>query len=132
VALDRAPRGGRVGLAVTACSINRNFSFSGSVGGGRLETNAWLGLGVFAGANLEPHFRFACDCALGRMACAPSDGANVILCVGSWGGEGGHALRHLLAGCTSRQPTGGKTWKHIGLMDRRQIGAIIVDPRDAN
>jgi photosystem II stability/assembly factor-like uncharacterized protein len=27
---------------------------------------------------------------------------------------------------------GGKTWTHIGLEDSRQIGRIIVDPRDAN
>src|SRR6267378_6476399 len=27
---------------------------------------------------------------------------------------------------------GGKTWMHIGLEDSRQIGRIIVDPRDPN
>src|SRR3981189_2050867 len=27
---------------------------------------------------------------------------------------------------------GGKTWTHIGLEDSRQIGRILVDPRDPN
>ncbi len=31
-----------------------------------------------------------------------------------------------------RSDDGGRTWKHIGLTDTRQIGAIVVDPRNAN
>src|ERR1039458_8301171 len=27
---------------------------------------------------------------------------------------------------------GGKTWRHLGLRDAQQIGAILVDPKDAN
>ena len=33
---------------------------------------------------------------------------------------------------TDSKSDGGKSWKHVGLPDSRQIGAVIVDPKNSN
>src|SRR5260370_19128037 len=65
---------------------------------------------------------------MGGIAGAPTD-ANVIY-VG-WG-EADMRSSISYGNGMYKSTGGGKTWTHIGLEDSRQIGRIIVDPRDAN
>ena len=114
------PRGGRV-LAVTGVRGQPEVFYFGSVGGGVWKTND-------AGRTWNPTFDSQAIASIGAIAVAPSD-ANVIY-VGS--GEADMRSSISYGNGMYKSTDGGKTWKHIGLEDSRQIGRILVDTRDAN
>jgi photosystem II stability/assembly factor-like uncharacterized protein len=114
------PRGGRV-LAVTGVRGQPEVYYFGSVGGGIWKTND-------AGRTWKPIFDSQPIASIGAIAVAPSD-ANVIY-VGS--GEADMRSSISVGNGMYKSTDAGKTWTHIGLGDSRQIGRIIVDPRDAN
>src|SRR6266436_2764031 len=114
------PRGGRV-LAVTGVRGHPEIFFFGSVGGGVWKTND-------AGRTWNPIFDSQAIASIGAIAVAPSD-SNVIY-VGS--GEADMRSSISYGNGMYKSTDGGKTWKHIGLEDSRQIGRILVDTRDAN
>jgi photosystem II stability/assembly factor-like uncharacterized protein len=64
--------------------------------------------------------------SIGTLALAPSD-PNIIY-VGS--GEGLQRPDLSIGDGIYKSTDAGKTWRHLGLRDARQIGAILVDPRN--
>ena len=66
--------------------------------------------------------------SIGAVAVAPSD-PNVVY-VGS--GEGLQRPDLSVGDGIYKSTDAGRTWTHLGLRDARQIGALIVDPRDPN
>lgn len=66
--------------------------------------------------------------SIGALAVAPSD-PNIIY-VGS--GEGLQRPDLSVGDGIYKSTDAGKTWTHLGLREGRQIGAILIDPRDAN
>ena len=66
--------------------------------------------------------------SIGTLAVAPSNPD--IIYVGS--GEGLQRPDLSTGDGIYKSTDGGKTWEHLGLRDGEQIGAIIIDPRDAN
>src|SRR6202011_5256464 len=66
--------------------------------------------------------------SIGAVSLAPSD-LNVIY---DGSGEGLQRPDLSVGDGVYRSRDGGKTWRHVGLSDGQQIGAILVDPRDAN
>jgi photosystem II stability/assembly factor-like uncharacterized protein len=113
-------RGGRT-LAVAGIQGQPEVFYFGSVGGGIWKTND-------AGRTWKPIFDAQGIASIGAIAVAPSD-ANVIY-VGS--GEADMRSSISYGNGVYKSMDGGKTWSHIGLEDSRQIGRIIVDPRDPN
>ena len=113
-------RGGRV-LAVTGVRGQPETFYFGSVGGGVWKTND-------AGRTWRPIFDSQAIASIGAIAVAPSD-SNVIY-VGT--GEADMRSSISYGNGMYRSTDGGKSWAHIGLEDSRQIGRILVDPRDAN
>jgi len=113
-------RGGRV-LAVAGVRGQPEVFYFGSVGGGVWKTND-------AGRTWNPIFDSQPIASIGAIAVAPSD-SNVIY-VGS--GEADMRSSISYGNGMYKSTDGGKTWAHIGLEDSRQIGRIIVNPRDAN
>jgi photosystem II stability/assembly factor-like uncharacterized protein len=113
-------RAGRT-LAVTGVRGKPEIYYFGSVGGGVWKTND-------AGRTWNPIFDSQMIASIGAIAIAPSD-SNVIY-VGS--GEADMRSSISYGNGMYKSTDGGKTWAHIGLEDSRQIGRIIVDPRDAN
>ncbi len=113
-------RGGRA-LAVTGVRGQSEIFYFGSVGGGVWKTND-------AGRTWKPIFDSQQIASIGAIAVAPSD-SNVIY-VGS--GEADMRSSISYGNGMYKSADGGKTWTHIGLEDSRQIGRIIVDPRDPN
>ncbi len=113
-------RGGRV-LAVTGVRGQPETFYFGSVGGGVWKTND-------AGRTWKPIFDAQGIASIGAIAVAPSD-SNVIY-VGS--GEADMRSSISYGNGMYKSTDGGKTWAHIGLEDSRQIGRILVDPRDSN
>jgi len=113
-------RGGRTS-GVTGVRGQPEVFYFGSVGGGVWKTND-------AGRTWNPIFDSQPVASIGAIAVAPSD-SNVIY-VGS-----GEADMRSSISCGNgmyKSTDAGKTWAHIGLEDSRQIGRIIVDPRDTN
>src|SRR5689334_274235 len=66
--------------------------------------------------------------SIGALAVAPSNPS--VIYVGS--GEGLHRPDLSTGDGMFKSTDGGKSWKFLGLADAQQIGAVIVDPRDAN
>ena len=66
--------------------------------------------------------------SIGALAVAPSNPE--VIYVGS--GEGLHRPDLSVGDGVYRSADGGRTWKHLGLSDAQQIGAILVDPKDSN
>jgi photosystem II stability/assembly factor-like uncharacterized protein len=64
--------------------------------------------------------------SIGALAVAPSNPE--VLYVGS--GEGLQRPDLSTGDGIYKSTDGGKTWKHLGLRDGQQIGAILIDPRD--
>ena len=113
-------RGGR-SVAVTGVPGQPDTFYFGAVGGGVWKTTD-------AGRVWEPVFDAEKIASIGAIAVAPSD-TNVIY-VGS--GEPDMRSDISYGNGMYKSADGGKTWKHIGLQDTRQIGDILVDPHDAN
>ncbi len=113
-------RGGRA-LSVAGVRGQPETYYFGSVGGGIWKTND-------AGRTWKPIFDSQPIASIGAIAVAPSD-SNAIY-VGS--GEADMRSSISYGNGMYKSTDGGKAWTHIGLEDSRQIGRIIVDPRDPN
>src|SRR4029453_19320963 len=113
-------RGGRA-LAIEGVIGEPDTYYFGAVAGGVLKTTD-------GGANWTPLFDKAPISSIGALAVAPSD-HNVV-----YVGTGEAAIRGNTTYGTGvfKSIDGGKTWENVGLKDTRQIGALIVDPRNEN
>src|SRR5436189_3530712 len=113
-------RGGRA-LTIEGVPGEPDAYFFGAVAGGVWKTND-------GGANWTPLFDKQPISSIGAIAVAPS-GSNVI-----YAGTGEAAIRGNTTYGTGvfKSIDGGKTWTNVGLKDSRQIGALIVDPRNEN
>jgi len=113
-------RAGRVN-AVTGVSGHPDTFYFGSVGGGVWKT-------INAGRTWTPIFDSASSASIGAIAVAPSDPNTIYV------GTGEADMRDSIqfGDGMYRSNDGGKTWKHIGLENTRQIGRIIVDPKNSN
>ena len=111
-------RGGRV-LAVAGVPGEREHFYFGSVDGGVWET-------IDAGRTWAPIFDGQAIGSIGALAVAPSSPRVVYV------GTGEADMRSDIAQGNGVYKTvdGGRTWTHLGLEDSRQIGRIVVDPRD--
>ncbi len=113
----------RAGRAITVAGVPgqpEKFYF-GAVGGG-----IWLTEN--AGRTWTPIFDAEPVASIGAIAVAPSD-PNVVY-AGSGEADMRSDIQH--GDGMYKSVDGGKTWSHIGLDDTRQIGRIVVDPKDAN
>lgn len=113
-------RGGRV-LAVTGVPGEPNVFYFGAASGGIWRSSD-------AGANWEPIFDKEDIASIGSIAVAPSD-HNII-----YAGTGEACIRGNITygNGVYKSLDHGKTWKNIGLKNTRHIGAVIVDPKNAN
>src|SRR5437762_5980980 len=113
-------RGGRA-LAIEGVVGEPDTYYFGAVAGGVWKTTD-------GGANWTPLFDKAPISSIGAIAVAASD-HNVV-----YVGTGEAAIRGNTTYGTGvfKSIDAGKTWENIGLKDTRQIGALIVDPRNEN
>jgi photosystem II stability/assembly factor-like uncharacterized protein len=113
-------RGGRA-LAIEGVAGEPDTYYFGAVAGGVWKT-------IDGGANWTPLFDKQPISSIGAIAVAPSD-HNVI-----YAGTGEAAIRGNTTYGTGvfKSIDGGKTWENVGLKDSRQIGALVVDPRNEN
>ena len=111
-------RGGRTVTATGVPGEPEHFYF-GAVGGGVWESEN-------AGRTWTPIFDSQPIASIGAMAVAPSNPK--ILYVGS--GEADMRSDISYGNGMYRSADGGRTWTAIGLSDSRQIGKILVDPKD--
>jgi photosystem II stability/assembly factor-like uncharacterized protein len=113
-------RGGRA-LAIEGVPGEPDTWYFGGVAGGVWKT-------IDGGQNWAPLFDKEDISSIGAIAVAASD-HNVV-----YAGTGEAAIR----GNTTyglgvyKSIDAGKSWKNVGLKDTRQIGAVIVDPRNEN
>ncbi len=113
-------RGGRVN-AVSGVPGQPNTFYFGSVGGGLWKTEN-------SGRTWTPIFDDQPIASIGAIGVAPSNG-NIIY-VGT--GEADMRSQISYGNGMYKSTDAGKTWKHIGLDDTRQIGRVIVDPKNPN
>lgn len=113
-------RGGRSN-GVTGVPGQPDTFYFGSVGGGVWKT-------INAGRTWEPIFDHEPIASIGAIAVAPSD-ANVVY-VGT--GEADMRSQISFGDGMYKSTDAGKTWTHIGLDNTRQIGRVLVDPKDPN
>ena len=113
-------RGGRV-LTVAGVPGQPNRFYFGSVGGGVWRSDN-------AGRTWEPIFDGQPIASIGAIAVAPSDAQ--VLYVGS--GEADMRSDISYGNGMYKSVDGGRTWQRLGLSDSRQIGKILVDPKDPN
>src|SRR5437879_160388 len=111
-------RGGRSLTAVGVPGHPSLFYF-GAVGGGVWKTTD-------AGLTWEPIFDSQPIASIGAVEVAPSD-PNIIY-VGS--GEADMRDDITYGNGMYKSTDAGKTWTHIGLRDSRQIGRILIDPKN--
>ncbi|HET9097091.1 MAG TPA: hypothetical protein VFN37_10545 [Candidatus Baltobacteraceae bacterium] len=113
----------RAGRAITVAGVpgQPDKFYFGAVGGGVWVTDN-------AGRTWTPIFDREPVASVGAIAVAPSD-PNVIY-VGSGEADMRSDIQH--GDGVYKSVDGGKTWSHIGLDDTRQIGRIVVDPKDTN
>ena len=113
-------RGGRA-VTVAGVPSQPNTFYMGAAGGGVWRT-------VDAGQRWSPILDNAGTGSIGAVAVSP--GNPDVIYVGT--GEG--ALRGDLTNGMGvfKSADGGKNWVHVGLSDSRQIGAIVVDPSNAD
>src|SRR5881409_1716478 len=112
--------GGRA-LTIEGVPGEPDTYYFGAVAGGVWKT-------IDGGANWTPLFDKEPISSIGAIAIAPSD-HNVI-----YAGTGEAAIRGNTTYGTGvfKSIDAGKTWENVGLKDTRQIGALIVDPRNEN
>src|SRR5277367_5458285 len=113
-------RGGRV-LPALGIPGNPNAYLFGAVGGGVWKTEN-------AGRTWHPIFDAEPTASIGAIAIAASDPQTIY--VGT--GEADMRSDISFGDGVYKSTDGGATWRNIGLRDSRQIGSILVDPRDAN
>src|SRR6266446_5975459 len=113
-------RGGRVN-GVTGVAGQPNTFYFGSVGGGVWKTTN-------AGRTWLPIFDSQPIASIGAVIVAPSN-PNVVY-VGT--GEADMRSQISYGNGMYKSTDAGKTWTHIGLDNTRQIGRVIVDPKNAN
>jgi photosystem II stability/assembly factor-like uncharacterized protein len=113
-------RGGRV-AAVAGFSGDLATAYFGSVGGGVWKSDD-------AGNTWKPVFDQQKIASIGAIAVAPSDENTVYV------GTGEADIRSQIGFGDGmyKSTDAGRTWKHIGLRDSRQIAKILVDPKDPN
>src|SRR5437016_2522927 len=113
-------RAGRVNAVSGVIGQPETFYF-GSVGGGVWKTNN-------AGRTWKPVFDSQSAASIGAIGVAPSD-PNIV-----YVGTGEADMRDSIQFGDGMYKTidGGKTWRHVGLENTRQIGRIIVDPKNPN
>ncbi|GAC1446551.1 MAG: hypothetical protein NVSMB56_06310 [Pyrinomonadaceae bacterium] len=113
-------RGGRT-VGAIGIPDQPNVFYIGVNNGGVWRTNDF-------GHTWKPIFDDQPTGSIGAIAVAPSN-PNIIY-VGS--GEGLQRPDLSTGDGIYKSIDAGKTWRHLGLRDGQQIGAIIVDPNDAN
>ncbi len=111
-------RGGRT-VGAVGIPDQPNVFYIGVNNGGVWRTSDY-------GRTWEPIFDDQPTGSIGAIAVAPSNPD--ILYVGS--GEGLHRPDLSTGDGVFRSTDRGKSWRHMGLGDAQQIGAVIVDPRD--
>ncbi|PWT90039.1 MAG: hypothetical protein C5B55_10310, partial [Blastocatellia bacterium] len=111
-------RAGRVNAVSGVIGQPTTFYF-GSVGGGVWKT-------INSGRTWAPVFDSQGVASIGAIGVAPSNG-NVI-----YVGTGEADMRDSISfgNGVYKSVDAGKTWKHLGLDNTRQIGRIIVDPKN--
>ncbi|HJR05748.1 MAG TPA: hypothetical protein VJ842_00520 [Pyrinomonadaceae bacterium] len=112
-------RGGRT-VGATGVPGQPNVFYVGVNNGGVWRTTDY-------GRTWQPIFDEQPTGSIGALAVAPSDPQ--VIYVGS--GEGLQRPDLSTGDGIYKSIDGGRTWRHLGLRDAQQIGAIIVDPRDA-
>ena len=113
-------RGGRT-VGATGVPGHPNVFYIGVNNGGVWKTTDY-------GHTWQPIFDDQPTGSIGALAVAPSNPE--IIYVGS--GEGLQRPDLSTGDGMYKSIDGGKTWRHLGLRDAQQIGAILVDPRDPN
>ena len=113
-------RAGRVN-AVSGVIGERETFYFGSVGGGIWKT-------MNAGRTWTPIFDSASSASIGAIAVAPSN-PNIIY-VGTGEADMRDSIQY--GDGMYKSADAGKTWTHIGLESTRQIGRIIIDPKNPN
>src|SRR6267378_7784034 len=113
-------RGGRT-KAAAGVPGKPGLFYVGAVNGGVWRTDDY-------GRTWTPIFDDQPTGSIGALAVAPSDPQ--IIYVGS--GEGLQRPDLSTGDGIYKSTDGGKTWQHLGLRDGQQIGAILIDPSDAN
>ena len=113
-------RGGRT-VGATGVPGQPNVFYIGVNNGGVWKTNDY-------GHTWKPIFDDQPTGSIGALAVAPSNPD--IVYVGC--GEGLQRPDLATGDGMYKSTDSGSTWKHLGLRDGQQIGAIIVDPRDPN
>ncbi|HVS82894.1 MAG TPA: hypothetical protein VHE60_14285 [Pyrinomonadaceae bacterium] len=113
-------RAGRVNAVSGVIGQPETFYF-GSVGGG-----VWKSTN--AGRTWKPVFDSQSAASIGAIGVAPSDGSVVYV------GTGEADMRDSIqfGDGMYKSTDAGKSWKHIGLENTRQIGRVIVDPKNPN
>ena len=111
-------RGGRA-LAVAGVSGEPGVFYFGAAAGGVWKTQD-------SGARWKPVFDSQPISSIGAIAVAPSN--HNIVYVGT--GEGALRGNITFGDGIYKSEDAGKSWKNIGLHDTRQIGALIVDPKN--
>jgi photosystem II stability/assembly factor-like uncharacterized protein len=113
-------RGGRA-LAIEGVSGEPGLFYFGAAAGGVWKT-------IDSGATWKPLFDEQPIASIGAIAVAPSN--HDVIYVGT--GEAALRGNITFGDGVYKSSDGGKTWANIGLRDTRQIGALIVDPKDPN
>src|SRR5947208_12451332 len=113
-------RAGRVNGVSGVPGQPTTFYF-GSVGGGVWKTTN-------AGRTWKPVFDTQPIASIGAIGVAPSSPNTVY--VGT--GEADMRSQNSYGDGMYKSTDGGKTWKHIGLENTRQIGRVAVDPKNPN
>ncbi len=113
-------RGGRVN-GVSGVPGEPNTFYFGSVGGGLWKSGN-------SGRTWKPVFDDQPVASIGAIGVAPSSG-NIVY-VGT--GEADMRSQISYGNGMYKSTDAGKTWAHIGLDDTRQIGRVIVDPKNQN